>query len=82
MEYTIVTLSFPGMGWKTDMELPTRLRIDLLIQKILYALKKYDENTFSTVDNMDLSWEGTRLNRDLTLADYGIWDGSIIEARA
>ena len=81
MDFSLVTMWIPQLHWQEDMELPAKIRISDLIAKILFTLKKYDSDTFETVSDLTLLYDGKVLNRDLTLADYQIWDGNTIEIR-
>ncbi|MBR3306355.1 MAG: EsaB/YukD family protein [Lachnospiraceae bacterium] len=80
MDYALVTLFFPRLNRREDMELPARMLISELTESIILSLKKYDSGSFGYIEALTLKCDGKILNRDLTLADYRIWDGSVIEA--
>ncbi len=81
MDFSLVTMIIPQLKWQEDMELPARIRISELITKILFTLKQYDAPTFGSISDLYMYFEGKALNRDLSLADYQIWDGNTIEIR-
>lgn len=81
MEYALVTVRVEKMNWQTDMELPAKMRIRELVAKILETLKMYDEERFCQISEISLFYEQKKLHMDAALADYQIWDGSIIDIR-
>ena len=81
MEYALVTVRAEKMHWQADMELPARMKIKELAVRILETLKLYEEERFCHVSEISLFHEQKKLHKDAALADYGIWDGSILEIR-
>lgn len=79
MDYTLVTVMNKKNGWSVDMELPAKLKIRELIPKLLDALKQYDERQFGELQTIGLATNGKRIQESASLADYDLWDGSIIE---
>ncbi len=81
MEYALVTVRAEQMHWQTDMELPAWMKIRELVVKILETLKMFDEERFFQVSEISLYYGQKKLHMDASLADYQIWDGSIIDIR-
>ena len=81
MEYALVTVRAEKMHWQADMELPARMKIRELTVQILETLKLHDEERFYHVSEIGQFYEEKKLHLDATLADYGIWDGSILDIR-
>lgn len=81
MEYALVTIRVEKMHWQIDMELPSRMKIKELVVKILETLKLYDEERFYHISEISLFHEQKKLHRDAALADYQIWDGSILDIK-
>ena len=81
MEYALVTVRAQAMHWQADMELPAGMKIRELAVQILETLKLYDEERFYHVSEISLLNQGKPLHSYATLADYGIWDGSILDIR-
>lgn len=79
MEYALVTVRAEKMHWQADMELPARMKIRELTVQILETLKLHEEERFYHVSEIGLFYEEKKLHLDATLADYGIWDGSILD---
>ena len=79
MDFALVTVRVESMHFQVDMEMPAKMRIKELVPKLLEVLKNYDESRFSDVSSLNLSCNNTRLNEDASLADYQIWDGSILD---
>lgn len=78
MDDIIVTLLFSGDYEPVDLEIPTKLRIDELEEKILESLIEMDFERFGGVKKINLSCGGKSLEPDKTLEEYGIWDGSCL----
>lgn len=79
MEYALVTVRVVGMEYELDMELPTMLPIVELKQKLMYTLKKHIGAKLQSFSSISLKYQNTILMDGVALADYQIWDGSILE---
>ena len=79
MDFAIITMRIPSLAWQLDMELPVKVRIDELCGKILNTLKKYDPDTFQSISGISLQWNEKILNKGMSLSDYQIWDGNMLE---
>ena len=78
MEKAIVTVRDHNGQFERDMELPADLPVSALAEKLLEALKRIDHRTFSSFRTLALSCGGTVLDKEKTLNELEIWDGSII----
>lgn len=78
MEYAIVTVRTKDGSWESDMELPARMKLKNVASKVLDTLKAMDERRFGTLHSLQFVYENKTLNGEATLADYQIWDGSIV----
>lgn len=78
MEYAIVTVKTRSGGWEADMELPARMKLKNVALKVLDTVKAMDESRFEAVHKLQFIHENRVLNEEATLADYRIWDGSIV----
>lgn len=76
MDDIIVTLLFSDGYEPVDLEIPAKLQIDELEDKILESLIEMDFERFGGVKKINLSCGGKALEPDKTLEEYGIWDGS------
>jgi len=81
MDYAIVTIRIERLDWQVDLELPANLPLKELSGKILETLKLYREDLFEEVSALRLFYMDRELDREGSLAAYGIWDGSILEVR-
>lgn len=81
VEYALVTVRVEKLNWQADMELPARMRIRDLLVKMLETLKMYDEDCFSHISQIRLYYQGRELHGSASLADYQIWDGSVLDIR-
>ncbi len=79
MEYALVTILISELNLEYDMELPTDRKIGEIMYSIIETLTNYRPGRISVVGTVRLLSEGKELNKDLTLSDYDIWDGSILE---
>ena len=79
MDYSIVTLTFKWNFEPLDLEVPLKLNIGELQQKILEALKAISFSRFSKTTGIKIRFKNEILNAENTLEDYGVWDGSYIE---
>lgn len=78
MEYAIVTVRTKDGGWEADMELPAKMKVKNVAAKVLDTVKAMDERRFGTLHSLRLIYDEKTLNGEATLADYQIWDGSIV----
>lgn len=78
MEYAIITVKTRDGTWEADMELPARMKLRDVALKVLDTVKAMDENRFGALHKLRFVYENKVLNDEATLADYGIWDGSIV----
>ncbi len=78
MDYAIVTIMTKDKTWQADMELPAGMRLKNVAVKVLDTLKAMDEGRFGRVHKLRFEHETKLLNEEATLADYQIWDGSIL----
>lgn len=78
MEYAIVTVRTTDGTWEADMELPAHMKLKLVAAKVLDTIKALDEKRFEAVFKLHFIYEKKRLNEEAALADYDIWDGSIL----
>lgn len=78
MEYAIVTIRTEDGIWEADMELPAKMKLKNVAVKVLDTIKALDENRFAAVHKLYFKFGQKRLNEEATLADYQIWDGSIL----
>ncbi|WP_058486870.1 EsaB/YukD family protein [Defluviitalea phaphyphila] len=74
MEQAIVTIYIPDREYSCDLEVPTNIKIEILIQLIIKALK-LDSNNYKTLKCKNT---GEILKEDTTLAEKGLWAGSIL----
>lgn len=79
MEYAIITLITADGTWKEDFELPVQVKIKELESKIISVLQSHRmPKGFSDAEKVLFSVEGKTLDAERTLAEYQMWDGSII----
>lgn len=78
MEYAIVTLTTPDGSWKQDFELPVQIKIRELEKKLLSVLQDQIPNGFFDAREVYIKAENQILDKEKTLAEYQIWDGSIL----
>lgn len=78
MEYAIVTIRTKDGTWEADMELPAKMKLKNVALKVLDTIKAMDENRFGMLHKVQFIHENKVLNEEATLADYGIWDGSVV----
>ena len=77
----MVTIRVEKVNWNVDMELPVRMKIRDLKIKMLDALKMYDEERFFKVSSINIFLCDKELSGEVSLADYQIWDGSIVDIK-
>ena len=78
MDYSTVTLLFKRQYQEIDLELPLKLSIEELSKKMVDTLKAIDYRRFASIDSIKLMYNDKMLNPELTLEDYGVWDGSYL----
>lgn len=78
METAIVTIKTRNGQFERDAELPADLPVSTLSAKLLETLKNLDHHTFASLSVLSLSCNGKMLDKEKTLNELGIWDGSII----
>ena len=79
VENVIVTLRIQPSNRQLDMELPAFAPIGQLRQQLLEVLSQADPVGFARVQRIRLQRDGAELDADMSLAQYGIWDGSFLE---
>ena len=62
-----------------DMELPAFLSIRELVEKIDETLHSMPGRVLSDEHCVGLTFQGMLLDKNQTLGNYGIWDGSVVE---
>lgn len=78
-ENVLVTLNFPH-GHCLDMELPAFLPVEKLERRLLETLGEMDPSHFGGAGGLSLQKQGQPLDGRTTLAQAGVWDGSILDA--
>lgn len=78
MEYAIVTVRTRDGAWEADMELPVKMKLKNLAVKVLDTIKAMDQGRFEAFHKLRFSDGKKVLNEEASLADYQIWDGSIL----
>ena len=76
----LVTLRFEGQGRSLDMELPAFLPLTELERRLLETLGEMDPVRFGSAQGVALKQEGRVLDGAVTLAQAGVWDGSVLDA--
>ena len=76
----LVTLRFEAQGRSLDMELPAFLPLTELEQRLLETLGEMDPVRFGSALGVALKQEGRVLDGAVTLAQAGVWDGSVLDA--
>lgn len=79
MENVIVTLRIQPANRQLDVELPAFAPVGQLRQQLLDVLSQADPVGFARVSYIRLQKDGAELEEDRSLAQYGIWDGSILD---
>ena len=75
----IVTIRAGGM--EQDVELPCQIPLFEVEAKLINGLKESGEKAFRTVSQIRLAKGKVLLQREMSLADLNIWDGSILTVR-
>ena len=78
MEYVIVTVRTKDGAWEADMELPAKMKLKNVAIKVLDTVKALDADRFEALHKLRFWHENRILHEEATLADYQIWDGSIL----
>lgn len=78
MDYAIITIKTKDGTWEADMEIPAKMKLKNVALKVLDTIKAMDESRFEAVHKLRFIYENKVLNEEATLADYQIWDGSIV----
>lgn len=78
MEYAIVTVRTQDGAWEADMELPVKMKLRIVAVKVLDTIKALDAERFEAMHKLYFKHENRILHEEATLADYQIWDGSIL----
>ena len=76
----LVTLRFEAQGRSLDMELPAFLPLTELERRLLETLGEMDPVRFGSAQGVALKQEGRVLVGAVTLAQAGVWDGSVLDA--
>ena len=76
----LVTLRFEAQGRSLDMELPAFLPLTELERRLLETLGEMDPVRFGSAPGVALKQEGRVLDGAVTLAQAGVWDGSVLDA--
>ena len=79
-EDVLVTLRIMPGGKELDMELPAFLPAKELEQRLLEVLSEMDPLHWGGASAVGICKGQRRLEGDMTLAEAGVWDGSILEA--
>lgn len=78
-EDVIVTLRFLPEGRCIDMELPAFLPVEALTRRLMETLREMDPLRFGTVSAISLSKKEEKLCGECTLAQAGVWDGTVLD---
>ena len=76
----LVTLRFEAQGRSLDMELPAFLPLTELERRLLGTLSELDPVRFGSAQGVALKQAGRVLEGAVTLAQAGVWDGSVLDA--
>lgn len=77
-EKILVELKATILDYQKDALLPSQMKISD-IRKGLLRLLRAKEKRFSKVQELSIDYNRERLPDEKTLAECGIWDGSILE---
>ena len=80
LDSVLVTLRFEAQGRSLDMELPAFLALTELERRLLETLGEMDPVRFGSAPGVALNQEGRVLDGAVTLAQAGVWDGSVLDA--
>ena len=76
-EYVIVTLQTHSGSFLDDFRVPSKITVE----KLILLLKQALQEKMDTSVSLQLCLQGYLLSEENTLADYGIWDGSILTVK-
>ena len=76
----LVTLGCDAQGRSLDMELPAFLPLTELERRLLETLGEMDPVRFGSAQGVAFKQEGRVLDGAVTLAQAGVWDGSVLDA--
>ena len=62
-----------------DMEIPLKIPVKELSVKLVETLREMDPDCFSEIQDIKISYNDKILNKDETLYQNGVWDGSRIQ---
>ncbi len=79
VERAIVTLRFPFHEEEMDIEMPVFLPVEEICEKVLELLICQQPHRYGGIADVDLFWNGKKLDKQTNLAEHGIWDGSILD---
>lgn len=79
IDHVLVTVK--SGAFHNDMELPVRISVKELSEKLLEIFKGLSPEIFGEKETIDLYFEGIRLNPSKTLEDSYVWDGCILEIK-
>ena len=79
-EDVIVTLRLRPGGRELDMELPAFMEIGELEDQFLNTVREMDPLHYGRMTQVKFRWKDRQLAPDTTLAQAGIWDGSVLDA--
>lgn len=80
-EYVIVTLQTESGIDLGDFQLPTAVSTEKIGALLLDGLRKQFYQQLGNWKKLELCRQGFPLENKKTLADHGIWDGSILTVR-
>jgi len=78
-ENVIITLKLRPGSRELDMELPAFMPIDELCGKITESLRAMNPTAFGYMSVIRAEHNGKPLSGTVTLANHGLWDGSILD---
>jgi hypothetical protein len=79
-EYFIVTVTDANGRFETDLEIPSRLPFSAFKDKLLEILKMMGGRAFQGWSDYRLCFRNSALRNGDTLADIGVFDGSLLSA--
>ena len=79
VDKSIVTIIDKSDSIIGDFELPIKITVKHLSQKIVALLKAMDNEKYYALDKIKIQYNNNVLNEDDTLYENAVWDGSIIK---
>ena len=79
-EQVIVTVRLRPSGRELDMELPAFMPVRELEDRLLETLREMDPLHYGRMARVSFRWNDRALEPESTLAQAGIWDGSVLDA--